>query len=299
MKLSNTMGYVEKRFGTERAIELYKNAGFESLDYTLNQMTSDENIFNKDNYKERAEYIRTYAGKTGIGFNQTHTPFSFDVKIWNNHYDDIVYPRVLRSLEITAMLGAKIAIVHPIHHMVFSGHEEEIFELNMKYYRGLIPYAREYGIKIAIENMFQADALRKHIVDDTCSRSEEFIRYIDTLDSEYITACLDVGHVGLIMRTDEAEDMVRALGHDRLGALHIHDNNYREDQHFIPGMGLLHWDKITAALGEIDYTGDFTYEAEGTFLKNYDDIFFPTALRFMADVGHHLMGRIESSRPAK
>lgn len=299
MKLSNTIGYTEKRYGIEKTIDLYKEAGFESLDYMMNQMTDDQNVLNKDNYRERAEYIRKYAEEKGIGFNQTHTPFNFSLKTWEEHFDDIVYPRILRSLEITALLGAGIAVVHPIHHMVYSGHEEEIFGLNMKFYRGLIPYAREYNIKIAIENMWQTDALRKHPVDDTCSRTEEFIRYIDTLDSEYIVACLDVGHVGLIMRTDEAEDMVRALGHDRLKSLHIHDNNYREDQHLVPGMGLLHWDEITKALGEIDYDGDFTYETEGAFLKNYDDALFPTALRFMSDVGHHLISKVENSRPVK
>ena len=147
--------------------------------------------------------------------------------------------------------------------------------------------------------MFQSDARRKHIVDDTCSRKEEFIRYIDTLDSEYIVACLDVGHTGLIMQPDEAQDLVRALGHDRLKSLHVHDNNYREDQHILPGLGLLNWDEITKALGEIDYDGVFTYETEGKLLNNFDDELYPTALRFMSDVGHHLIDKIERNRPIK
>ncbi len=298
MKLSNTIGYSERRFGTEQAVTLYKNAGFDALDYSLNQMTADDNIFNTDDYRSRAEYIKQYAEKIGIEFNQTHTPFSFPVKTWETRFDDIAYPRILRSLEITALLGAQIAVVHPIHYMTYAGREEEIFEINMKYYRSLIPYAREYGIKIAVENMWRSDPLRKHPVNDTCSRAEEFIRYIDTLDSEYIVACLDVGHVGLIVGCGEAEEMIHALGHDRLKSLHIHDNNYRDDQHLLPGTGLLHWGEIARALGEINYTGDFTFETEGAFLRNFDDQFYPTALGFMADVGRHLIALAENSRKA-
>jgi hypothetical protein len=58
----------------------------------------------------------------------------------------------------------------------------------------------------------------------------------------------------------------------------------------------MHWDKIAGALGEIDYTGDLTFEAAGSFLGNYDDEFFPTALRFMAEVGGHLIDLVERSR---
>ena len=99
--------------------------------------------------------------------------------------------------------------------MVYKGHEEEIFQINMDFYRRLIPYCKEYGVKIAVENMWQRDKLRKCIVNDTCNTSAEFIRYVDNLDSEYVVACLDLGHVGLPLRDDEAQDMIRALGHDR------------------------------------------------------------------------------------
>ncbi|HHT53902.1 MAG TPA: sugar phosphate isomerase/epimerase [Clostridiales bacterium] len=294
MKLSNNTSYIEKRFGIEKAAVLMKKAGFTAMDYSLHHLCNDEAPLSGEQYRKEAEYIRKCAAAAGIGFNQTHAPFKF--KDWDTNFEDVIFPKITRSLEITAILGAEIAVVHPLHHFVFAGREEEIFELNMNYYRRLIPYAREYGVKIAIENMWQTDPLRRHPVDDTCSCAEEFIRYIDTLDSEYIVACLDLGHVGLIAGAGEAEDIIRALGHDRLKSLHVHDNNYRDDQHLIPGLGKMHWDKIAGALGEIDYTGDLTFEAAGSFLGNYDDEFFPTALRFMAEVGGHLIDLVERSR---
>lgn len=88
-----------------------------------------------------------------------------------------------------------MVVVHPLHHMPYKGHEEEIFQLNMDYYRKLIPFAQKYGVKIGVENMWQRDPLRKCITADTCSDVNEFIRYIDTLDSEQITGCLDLGRL--------------------------------------------------------------------------------------------------------
>ena len=202
------------------------------------------------------------------------------------------------SVEVSALLGAKVAVVHPLHYMKYAGNEEEIFEMNMKYYREFIPITEQYGIKVAVENMFQMDDFRGLIAHDTCSQIEEFIRYVDTVNHENIIACLDVGHVGL-PRPDgkESWDFIRALGHDRLKSLHIHDNDYKGDQHVLPYMGRIDWDKVTEALGEIDYDGDFTYEVS-VFprIKRVGDDFALTELKYMADVGKHLVAKVEKNR---
>lgn len=63
-----------------------------------------------------------------------------------------------------------------MHHYVYKGHQKEIFQKNMEFYRSLIPIAKANGIKIAIENMWQRDRRRGHISHDTCSTIPEFIR---------------------------------------------------------------------------------------------------------------------------
>ena len=144
--------------------------------------------------------------------------------------------------------------------------------------------------------MFQKDPLRKCIVADTCSNVDEFIRYIDTLNSPQITACLDVGHVALPLSDLTAAEVIRKLGHDRLGALHIHDNDYTRDQHMLPYLGKLDWMEIAKALGEIDYQGDFTYEVNGQLITGCDEGFIPIATRFMGAVGEHIISLIEANR---
>ena len=298
MELSINIGNLMGRYDFAKCIDIYKEAGFTACDYSVMGMVNDADPMNGDNYRELAEAARRISDEKGFPITQTHAPFNFPGKFWNDPvvFEEMIMPRMIRSIEISAMLGAKVTIVHPFHSVVYRGNEEWLFEKNMEYYRSLIPYAKEYGIKIAVENMFQADPLRKFIVADTYSDPHEFVRYVDTLDSEYIVACLDVGHVALPLSDYTAQDVIRILGHDRLQSLHIHDNDYRNDQHLLPYQGLLDWMAIAQALGEIDYQGDFTYEVNGRHINHCDEGFVPYLARHMGDVGKHITAEIERCR---
>lgn len=297
MELSINIRNLFRRYDFETRAKLYSEAGFRCVDYSLEEMVADDNILNTDAYRERAEYIRRTCEGLGMRINQTHAPFTFKMWADNEGYNNIILPRLRRAMEISAIFGAEVCVMHPLHHFVYHGHEQEIFERNMDFYRGLIPYCREYGVQLGIENMWQIDPLRKNCTYDTCGKKEEFVRYIDTLDSEYIVACLDVGHVGLACGGDDrAEDFIRALGHDRLKALHIHDNDFRGDQHLLPYLGQLNWNAITRALGEIDYTGVFTYEINAGIVASADDEFVPVALNYMYRVGRHLVDKVDAAR---
>jgi len=301
MILSGHMTMTVCRYGYEKGFEMMKTAGFDAMDHSLEGMTSATDVFQVEGWREHAENIRKMADAAGILINQTHAPFSFGKKYGDEAaFREFVVPTIKRSLEISAILGAKTVVVHPMQHLTYADNAETLFELNMAYYRELIPYAKEYGVKIAVENMWQKDPRRGCIVHSVCSQPEEFIRYIDTLDSEQIVACLDTGHVGLIARKEEAHDLVRALGHDRLQALHVHDNDYQADHHRLPYFGKINWVEFTKALGEIDYQGDMTYETGGrAFFNAVDDEFMPTAMEYAVKVGRHLIEMTDRNRPQK
>ena len=298
MRLSVNVENLLWKYPLEKCAQIYKAAGFDAVDFPLFDMVRDACGYNGENYREIAARDRKRVEDAGLVINQTHAPFNFAYNQWANEsiYKEVVYPRLVRSIEISALLGADVVVMHPLHHFVHRGHEEEIFNLNMEFYRSLIPYCKEYGIKVGVENMWGTDRRRNFIVHDTCSRKEEFVRYIDTLDSEYMVACLDTGHIGLPEQDDEVEDVILALGHDRLGALHVHDNTYKTDDHNLPFHGRLNWQNIPAALGKIDYRGDFTYEVTTVHMKGADDAFVPIGAKYMADIGRHLIERIDHAR---
>ncbi len=296
MELSINIANLMKRYDLERCLEIYKQAGFTSVDYSLEDLVKNDAMLNGEDYRDLSAEIRKKVESAGMTINQTHAPFTFSHWDDEEHYRTVIFPRLVRSLEISGIFGAKVSVIHPLHHRVYHGHEEELFQLNMEFYRSLIPYCREYGVCVGVENMWQRDPLRKYVALDTCNTKEEFVRYIDTLNSEYMVACLDVGHVGLPMQDDEAQDFIRALGHDRLKALHIHDNDYIGDLHWLPYLGKMNWSEITKALGEINYSGDFTYEVSGSFLNTMDDEFVQIGANYMGDVGKHLVSEIERNR---
>lgn len=290
MILSTSNGGLHQRYGFEKASEMLKEAGFDAIDMDLGLLEKDSSVFWDNTYKYRVQDIREHAEKIGISFNQSHAPFHYNWATNPNEYEERFFPSMVRALEISAMLGCKQAVVHPIHHQEYIGHEEEQFELNIRFYRELLPYAKEYGVKIALENMWQNEVKRKRPGYDVCSLANEFVRYIDTLDDDMFTACLDIGHSGMV--GEEAYDAIRILGHDRLGALHVHDNDYCADQHTLPYLGKMDFEKITEALAKVNYKGEFTYEA-GKFYNRMPDPMMLPSLNFMAEMGRYLIGRIE------
>lgn len=297
MKLSMNAQYLVNTLGDEAAAKLIADAGFDCVDYSLMEMVQPDCVYNGKDYLSAADAAGKVFRSCHVPVTQTHAPFRFQNYDDPVAYRDHIFPTLVRSVEASAALGASVVVVHPLHYMPYAGHEEEIFQINMDFYRSLIPVCKDCGIKVAVENMFQRDGRRGHIVHDTCSRAEEFCRYIDTLDSEYIVACLDVGHVGLPAQTDEAWDVIRKLGHDRLKSLHIHDNDYKDDRHGIPYSGSIDWDQVTKALGQIDYTGDFTYEISMTnAVGRMDPQLYPASLRYMEEIGRQLVTKTEHYR---
>ena len=285
MRYSSTTDYLAKKYGLEEAVKMLIEAGYTAMDFSM--FNTKEAPFT-DDYKEVAERILKIATENGVVFNQAHAPFGGG---YDNYTKNLV-PILPRVFEFVSILGVKQIVVHPLQRGRYYGHEQELFEMNMEFYKSLAPYAKECGVKICIENMWQNHPVTGHICDDVCADPHELVKYYDTLnDPEAFTICLDLGHVALCGR--EPEDAIRIIGHDRLGAIHVHDVDYVHDMHTLPGMGRLNWDAICRALADIRYKGEFTLEAD-IFMVRYDAELRPAASKFMAEVARHLTNKIEA-----
>ncbi len=296
MILSTTTGVLDEKFGYEKAIEIIAKAGFDAVDLSLCEMRDDDNVFNGDGYREYADDLLKVAKANGVYFNQAHAyfPTSFP----DEERNERAFKRVVRGIEIAGIIGAEIIVVHPNQHLYYVEGRNDIIlkEMNLDFYKRLLPYCEKYNVKMATENMWRYNELNKCkiIIDSTCSRGPEFCEYVDMLESEYMTACLDIGHCVLVGQ--RPENMIRTLGHDRLLALHVHDNNGREDNHVVPSLpfvSVINWDEVCKALAEIDYQGDFTFEA-GKFFYNVTLETVDSAVKHLHDVGRSLIKKIES-----
>ncbi len=288
MKLVTTTNTLEKRFGLKEAIRMIKEYGFDGYDCSLVEAmkpgkplsscisyTIDEPI-----HIAYAKEIRAYADKIGLPCLQTHTPFP-TFRANSTPEEDIALQK--RAIDISAILGAEVAVIHPDCFKDIKSNFDELYFI-------LIPYAKERGVKIATENMFKRSPETKEIIPATCSFPKEFADYIDYANSDFFTACLDIGHTEL-KNMAGATEFIKTLGHNRLGALHVHDNDKINDNHVFPFTQSINWENVCRALAEIDYKGNFTFEADGTNEKFPDEL-LPYTYKLLEKTGRYLINKI-------
>lgn len=287
MVLSQTISCAS-RFGEEEAISLIADAGFDAVDYCLYSIADGNSILNSYKYKEYISQLCNHAKEKGVYFNQAHGVTYVE---GDDEARSLLLKANIKAIEVSSLLGVKTLVVHPVCTGEYIGNEERIFQKNMAYFKAMLPYAEEYGVKLACENMWCSDKKRGARIGSVCSNPYEHAKYVDEMGSDMFVACLDVGHCSIAGR--EAQDCIRVLG-DRLGALHIHDNDYLDDMHTLPGLSEMNWDAITKALADVNYKGDFTFETDHFFdsLDSVEETV--TGLKLAELIGRKLIRKIES-----
>jgi len=288
MLLSTQNEVLLKTFGFEKAVTILKNAGYDAYDMSLFEMftKADECPFNKEDYVEYTKGLRAYADSLGMPCNQAHAPFASSQ---GDEKDEWRFETIVRSMEIASILGAKCIVVHPKIHLPYITEKKTLWDMNIAFYKRLIPYCEQFGIKVALENMWQYNHKGKRIIDCVCSRPEEFLKYLETLNSPWLVACLDIGHAAL---TDEdIPTFIRTLGKKHLQALHVHDVDFRDDRHTLPYTMDIEWAPVLDALAEIGYEGDLTFEAD-VFIRKLPAPLVETGVKFMADVGRYMVNTV-------
>jgi sugar phosphate isomerase/epimerase len=293
MLISTQTAIFSQKFGDHDAIKLLAKAGYDALDYSMFGMLGENSPLKGEDYQKYAKSLKKTADEYDIIFNQSHAPFPSYIQNPGEDrqsYNETIVFEIVKAIEITSILGAKATIVHPITLPGKSYKEQKDF--NMNFFDGLLPYCKKFGVKIALENMWGWDSENKKVLPGACSTAFEFADYLDSLDKDWFTACLDIGHAEMQgTGSVSAPGMIRALGRDRLKSLHVHDNDNASDLHDLPFSQKLNWDEITGALKDIGYDGEFTFEADN-FIAKFPEELYMDASRLMLGVGRHLASRL-------
>ncbi|MCL2096668.1 MAG: sugar phosphate isomerase/epimerase [Oscillospiraceae bacterium] len=281
------------KFGEHDAVKFLARAGFDALDYSMFKILDNTHPTGRDDYRDYAKSLKKTAEENNIIFRQAHAPFPSYIQEPENknqeYYNEIIVHAIVRAIEIISILGGKIIVVHPITLLNCDYRKQKDF--NIDFFNTLLPYCKKFNIKIALENMWTYDENAKKVTPGVCSPPHEFVDYLDSLDKNYFTACLDLGHAE--MRGSGAEsavDLINALGSERLGCLHIHDNDKISDLHDLPFTQKLNWNEIMRALKNINYSGDFTFEADN-FIEKFPAELYLRAAEFMLDTGRYFVGK--------
>ena len=200
------------------------------------------------------------------------------------------FEKVTRAIEFTAILGAPYIVIHSIE--MPKDQYGETWDCNFRYYSALRPYAKKFGIKIAVENLYIEDEKRKmYHAPGRFSDPKIMCDFVTALGSDVFCTCLDTGHAALCglepwMFIDNMEHK------EYIQALHVHDVDYFSDTHTIPyniaKQGGIDWVKTMHSLYEAGYKGDLNMETN-RFPLSFPGELVPDALAFTAKVGRYLM----------
>ena len=257
-KVSTEIGSSARTVGEHKAVELVAKAGFDAWDFSMFDMArwdwgkkcvlDNGHPLRDGDYLKFTRELRHIGDEMGIHCNQSHAPFPV--------YRAEIYSYLKRAIECTAEAGGKICIIHPDNNKSAEENAEMYFEL--------LPFAKEHGVKIATENMWNWDKEKDCASKAACSHHDDFLAHILAVNDPDFVACLDIGHAEMKGLGTSAEEMIITLG-EHLQALHIHDNDRWHDSHAVPFSMDIDFEKMVGALKKINYSGYLTLECDTHF----------------------------------
>jgi len=150
--------------------------------------------------------------------------------------------RLEKSIACASELNAYVWVFHPgLKTGISMFYPDMDWLQNLKTARVLSKIARDYGVKIAMENVPEPYPFLMKSV-------EHFARFYRELDGE-IGLALDIGHANI---NGQIELFLDSFA-DKIMHIHAHDNDGKEDQHLGIGYGSINWESFAEKLKEMAY----------------------------------------------
>ncbi|MBN2308426.1 MAG: sugar phosphate isomerase/epimerase [Candidatus Hydrogenedentes bacterium] len=193
--------------------------------------------------------IAAWMRKLGLALTDLHASDGKE-KRWVSprEYERVAGVELVKNrIAMTARLGADVIIMH-------TGKEPEEDEPRERFWTQLRrsldelePFARDHGVRIAVENG-QFGVIR---------------RLLDAYGPDFLGLCYDCGHGNL---DPDGLDQAEALK-DRLISVHLHDNDGTGDQHRLLFTGTVDWARLASLLATSAYEKCVSMEVS---MKNSD-----------------------------
>jgi len=155
--------------------------------------------------------------------------------------------RYRQTLDAAARLGARVVVFHPGYEFWKYGGQEHLWlEQSLSFWPPLLESARQSGLRVALENIFEV-------------RPATLVALLDAIDQPEFGHCFDIGHWKLFSETP-LEVWFAALG-PRLIHLHLHDNHGVLDDHLPVGEGVIDFPHLFALVDNLPAAPTMTLEA--------------------------------------
>ena len=208
--------------------------------------------------------VKKHADSIGLEIGQTHGQIKGF--IGKTEDDEALIKNGRIDCMAASVLGAPYVIIHSVT-TIFMGPDcpsRTMHALNSDMFNRLIPFAKQYNVKIASETFGDATGLG---CCDFFGNINEFIKSFNRVravgdNADWLTTCVDTGHSNKATRFNNnpsPADVIRMLG-PNVSALHLNDNDTFTDQHKIPMTGTIDWKDVFDALDEVNYQGNYNME---------------------------------------
>ena len=273
-KVSISTGALQRKYGPKEALRIAKEIGADAIDFGLDlflqvpppyDVQNPESIYCKSDEEIIAYFteLREYADSIGLIIGQTHGRFKGYVT--DAAANDISIENIRRDILATKALGAPVCVLHTATAVHLGPRDAELmYQLNMELFTRVLPFAKQYDVKIATETLADMDEGPYCDFFGNADAFEKGYNDICAIEGakDYFTICVDTGHVNKATKFNNnpsPADVIRRLGKN-VTVLHLNDNNTFRDQHKIPMTGDIDWKDVLDALDEIDYQGNYNME---------------------------------------
>src|SRR5262249_25914084 len=219
--------------------------------------------FDYHNKRLTSEVAAWFADR-GPLLHSIHTPFSRDYQARHTAgWLSVADPQRLRrekaideirwSLELAERVPFPYAVIH-------MGSVDDVYtlrHLDAIYYslETLVPFARDRGVRLALEN-----------IPNALSPVEKIVRFLEETQLREVGICFDSGHSNL---QASPADEIETAG-KRLLTTHLHDNNGQKDEHRLPFDGSISWPDVLQAFAKINYQGPLLFELKAGSRDPFD-----------------------------
>jgi len=245
--------HIKSGMSTHDVIQSVRRAGFSVVDYDLTEEDFRNPILSGRALKEA---FREF----GVTANQAHAPgFNFTLP---ENKDQL--PTLRNNFLFCKEAGIPAIVVHPC--AIPGNTREEFFEMNVNFFRSLLPFVEETGVGLLLENI--GNPMDPYYLIE----GKDLREMVDRVNHPLCTACWDIGHANHFSAKEHPQyDSILALG-DKLTAIHFHDNagnfddpheHHRVDMHTFPYVSCwttLNYDAVLQGLKDVGYKGTFNME---------------------------------------
>lgn len=212
----------------QETIEAVKNAGF-------------NNVFLQwydENWKCPQEEQFKLCKKLGLNIIFAHLGYRKINSIWEDTIEgEELVDRYKKNIKECKECGISTVVMH----LTTKKNPPMYNEIGLNRMRKIVEYAKELGVKIALEN----------------TRIPGYLEYVlGNIKDENLGICFDIGHY----HTHFNDEFDFEFFKDRIFEVHLHDNDKTGDLHLLPFDGTIDWKNTIEKLKQNNYKGTVTLE---------------------------------------